>query len=108
MNNNYDNKKFVAMGTKISPAAAEVWDAICEARKTDTYHMLQNFIHTMIRAAADFHALNPDIQKILTMLDTDAGWQKAFNLCAPMLIRRSARWCSSWNRKGARASELSW
>ena len=82
-NNNDDNKKFVAMGTKISPAAAEVWDAICEARKTDTYHMLQNFIHAMIRAAADFHALNPDIQKILTMLDTDAGWQKAFNLCAP-------------------------
>lgn len=75
--------KFVAMATKISPAAAEVWDAICQARQTDTYHMLQNFIYTMIRAAADPHALNPDIQKILTMLDTDAGWQKAFNLCAP-------------------------
>ena len=71
------------MSTKISPAAAEVWDAICQARQTDTYHMLQNFIYTMIRAAADPHALNPDIQKILTMLDTDAGWQKAFNLCAP-------------------------
>ena len=75
--------KFVPMATKISPAAAEVWDAICQARQTDTYHMLQNFIYTMIRAAADPHALNPDIQKILTMLDTDAGWQKAFNLCAP-------------------------
>ena len=77
------DEKFVAMSTKISPAAAEVWDAICQARQTDTYHMLQNFIYTMIRAAADHHALNPDIQKILTMLDTDAGWQKAFNLCAP-------------------------
>lgn len=75
--------KFVPMATKISPAAAEVWDAICQARQTDTYHMLQNFIYTMIRAAADPHALNPDIQKILTMIDTDAGWQKAFNLCAP-------------------------
>ena len=77
------DKKFEQMATKISPAAAEVWDAICQARQTDTYHMLQNFIYTMIRAAADPHALNPDIQKILTMLDTDAGWQKAFNLCAP-------------------------
>ena len=77
------NKKFEQMATKISPAAAEVWDAICQARQTDTYHMLQNFIYTMIRAAADPHALNPDIQKILTMLDTDAGWQEAFNLCAP-------------------------
>ena len=75
--------KFLVMGTKVSQDAAVVWDAICQARQTDTYHMLQNFIYTMIRAAADPHALNPDIQKILTMLDTDAGWQKAFNLCAP-------------------------
>ena len=66
-----NDEKFVPMATKISPAAAEVWDAICQARQTDTYHMLQNFIYTMIRAAADPHALNPDIQKILTMLDTD-------------------------------------
>ena len=78
-----NDEKFVPMGTKISPAAAEVWDAICQSRQTDTYHMLQNFIYTMIRAAADPHALNPDIQKILTMLEADAGWQKAFNLCAP-------------------------
>ena len=67
--------KFVPMGTKISPAAAEVWNSICDSMGTDTYHMLQNFIHTMIRAAADPHALNPDIQKILTMLETDAGWR---------------------------------
>ena len=75
--------KFVPMGTKISPAAAKVWNAICKSIGTDTYHILQNFIYTMIRAAADPHALNPDIQKILTMLEADAGWQKAFNLCAP-------------------------
>lgn len=83
--------KFVPMATKISPAAAEVWDAICQARQTDTYHMLQNFIYTMIRAAADPHALNPDIQKILTMLDTDAGWQNAFNLCAPNVKSKVAQ-----------------
>ena len=90
-NNNDDNKKFAEMATKISPAAAEVWNEICEARKTNTYHMLQNFIYTMIRAAADYHALNPDIQKILTMLETDAGWQKAFNLCAPNADTRVAQ-----------------
>lgn len=77
------DEKFVPMGTKVSKNAAIVWDAICQARQTDTYHMLQNFIYTMIRAAADPHGVNPDIQKILTMLDTDAGWQNAFNLCAP-------------------------
>lgn len=78
-----NDEKFVPMGTKVSKNAAIVWDAICQARQTDTYHMLQNFIYTMIRAAADPHGVNPDIQKILTMLDTDAGWQNAFNLCAP-------------------------
>lgn len=83
MNKKKQPDKFVVMATKISPDDAVVWDAICQARQTDTYHMLQNFIYTMIRAAADPHALNPDIQKILTMLDTDASWQKAFNLCAP-------------------------
>lgn len=91
MNNNDNDKKYAEMATKISPAAAEVWNEICEARKTNTYHMLQNFIYTMIRAAADFHALNPDIQKILTMLETDAGWQKAFNLCAPNADTRVAQ-----------------
>lgn len=91
MNNNDNDKKYAEMATKISPAAAEVWNEICEARKTNTYHMLQNFIYTMIRAAADYHALNPDIQKILTMLETDAGWQKAFNLCAPNADTRVAQ-----------------
>lgn len=80
-----NDEKFVVMATKVSPDDAVVWDAICQARQTDTYHMLQNFIYTMIRAAADPHTLNPDIQKILTMLEADAGWQKAFNLCAPNL-----------------------
>ena len=75
--------KFLNMSTKISPDAAVVWNEICKNLATDTYHLLQNFIYTMIRAAADPHALNPDIQKILTMLEADAGWQKAFNLCAP-------------------------
>ena len=75
--------KFVPMGTKISPAAAVVWDAICQARQTDTYHMLQNFIYTMIRAAADPHGLNPEIEKIMTMLEADSGWQSAFNLANP-------------------------
>lgn len=75
--------KFLNMSTKISPDAAVVWNEICKNLNTDTYHLLQNFIYTMIRAAADTHALNPDIQKILTMLEADAGWQNAFNLCAP-------------------------
>ena len=86
-----NDEKFVPMGTKVSQDAAVVWDAICQARQTDTYHMLQNFIYTMIRAAADPHGVNTDIQKILSMLDTDAGWQNAFNLCAPNVKAKVAQ-----------------
>ena len=90
MNKKQSEDKFVPMGTKISPAAAEVWNSICDSIGTDTYHILQNFIYTMIRAAADPHALNPEIQKILTMLEADAGWQKAFNLCASIIVSNTS------------------
>jgi hypothetical protein len=78
-----NDEKFVSMATKVSPDAAEVWNAVCDSLKTDTYHMLQNFIYMVNRAAADPHKVNPDIQKLLTMLESDAGWQHAFNLVAP-------------------------
>ena len=87
---NHDNKA-VPMGTKISPAAAEVWNAICDSLRTDTYHMLQNFIYMTIRAAADPHKVNPDIQKLLAMLESDAGWQRAFNLVAPNTVLKVAQ-----------------
>ena len=78
-----DETKFVPMGTKIDPAMAEVWDAVCQALGTDTYHMLQHFIYTMCRAASEQHELTPEIKKLMAMLDTDVGWQNALNLCAP-------------------------
>lgn len=78
-----EQKKFVPMGTKISPSAAVVWDAICNSLETDTYHMLQQFIYAMIRAASDQHRLSPEIQQLIDNLDLDAGWQRAFNLVAP-------------------------
>ena len=74
---------FEPMGTKISPAMAVVWDAVCEALGTDTYHMLQHFIYAMIRAASSQHDKSPEIQKLLDLLDLDPGWQNAINLCAP-------------------------
>lgn len=78
-----NDEKFKQMATKISPAAAEVWDSICQALQTDTYHLLQAFIYTMIRAASDAHGLNADIQRLLTILELDSGWQNAFNSCSP-------------------------
>ena len=76
--NNYEPK-----GTKISPAMAVVWDAVCEALGTNTYDLIQQFIYAMIRAASEQHDKSPEIQRLLDALDLDPGWQNAINLCAP-------------------------
>lgn len=76
-------QRFEPMGTKVSPEAAALWNAVCNALDTDTYHLLQQFIYSMIRAASPQHYLTPDIQRLLNLLDVDPGWQQAINLCAP-------------------------
>ena len=76
-------EKFEPMGTKVAPWAASVWNAICEALETDTYHMLQQFIYAMIRGASEQHNKSPEIERLMQALDLDAGWQNAINLCAP-------------------------
>jgi hypothetical protein len=80
---NKDQDKFEPMGTKIDPAMAVVWNAVCQALGTDTYHLLQQFIYAMIRMASDAHAKTPEVEKLMTLLDSDAAWQNAINLCAP-------------------------
>ena len=78
-----DNQGFEPKGTKISPAMAVVWDAVCEALGTNTYDLIQQFIYAMIRAASEQHEKSPEIQRLLDALDLDPGWQNAINLCAP-------------------------
>lgn len=70
------------MGTKVTQWAADAWNEICEALHTDTYHLLQQFIYAMIRGASQGHDVSPEIQRLLSALDLDAGWQNAINLCA--------------------------
>lgn len=77
------DEKYEPMGTKVAPWAAEVWNAVCNALGTDTYHMLQQFIYAMIRAASEQHEKTPDVQRLLDALELDPGWQNAINLCAP-------------------------
>lgn len=71
------------MGTKVAPWAAEVWNAVCDALGTDTYHLLQQFIYAMIRSASEQHEKTPDVQRLLDAIELDPGWQNAINLCAP-------------------------
>ena len=77
------DERFEQLGTKIDPSMAEVLNACCDAMGVDVYHLLQWFAYTIVKASAPMHSLDPRIQKLMTMLDRDAGWQTAFNLCNP-------------------------
>ena len=77
------DERFEQLGTKIDPAMAEVLNVCCDAMGVDVYHLLQWFAYTIVKASAPMHNLDPRIQKLMTMLDRDAGWQNAFNLCNP-------------------------
>ena len=76
-------KKFEGLGTKIDPAMFEVLNACCDALGVNVYHLIQWFAYTLIKAAAPWHELDPRIQKILSMMESDAGWQQAFNIANP-------------------------
>lgn len=82
-------ERFEQLGTKIDPAMAEVLDACCNAMGVDVYHLLQWFAYTIVKASAPMHSLDPRIQKLMTMLDRDAGWQTAFNICNPDKLKVS-------------------
>ena len=83
------DERFEQLGTKIDPAMAEVLNACCDAMGVDVYHLLQWFAYTIVKASAPMHSLDPRIQKLMTMLDRDAGWQTAFNLCNPDRLKVS-------------------
>lgn len=83
------DERFEQLGTKIDPAMAEVLNACCDAMGVDVYHLLQWFAYTIVKASAPMHNLDPRIQKLMTMLDRDAGWQTAFNLCNPDRLKVS-------------------
>ena len=76
-------ERFEQIGSKIDPAMAEVLNACCDALQVDIYHLIQWFCYVIVKASAPMHALDPRIQKLMAMLESDAGWQNAFNLCNP-------------------------
>ena len=82
-----NSEQFEQLGTKIDPAMAEVLNAVCDSLQVDIYHLLQWFCYTLIRAAAPMHRLDPRIQKLMTMMESDSGWQQAFNLANRKQLR---------------------
>lgn len=77
------DEKYVGMGTKVSPGEAEVINAICDSLGVEVYYLLQQFLYTLIRAAGGWHNITTEIDQILTLMDIDADWQNAFNICNP-------------------------
>ena len=81
MSNN--KEPYELLQTKISPQQAELLDAICNVLGVNTYQIFQMFFYVLCKASAPSHELSPVIRKIMTMLETDAAWNEAFNMANP-------------------------
>lgn len=79
--NNKEN--YVLLQTKVSPQQAELLDAICNVLGVNTYQIFQMFFYTLCKASSPMHELSPEIRKLMTMMETDAGWAEAFNMANP-------------------------
>ena len=83
MSNNGDNRKYEGVSVKLSPDQYVLLNAICDALGVNTYQIFQMFFYTLCKAAAPMHELSPEIRKIMTLMETDAGWANAFNMANP-------------------------
>ena len=83
--NNKEN--YVLLQTKISPQQAELLDAICNVLGVNTYQIFQMFFYTLCKASAPMHELSPEIRKLMTLMETDAGWAEAFNMANPERLK---------------------
>lgn len=79
--NNKEN--YVLLQTKVSPQQAELLDAICNVLGVNTYQIFQMFFYTLCKASSPMHELSPEIRKLMTLMETDAGWAEAFNMANP-------------------------
>lgn len=80
---NNNPEKYEQIGSKISPDQMKVLNACCDAMGVDIYHLMQWFCYAIIKMAAPVHEIGPRTKKLMTILDTDADWQRAFNLANP-------------------------
>ena len=78
-----NKEPYELLQTKISPQQAELLDAICNALGVNTYQIFQMFFYTLCKASAPMHELSPEIRKLMTLMETDAGWAEAFNMANP-------------------------
>lgn len=76
-------EKYEVVSVKIAPDKYELLNAICDALGVNSYQIFQMFFSVLAKAASPMHKLSPEIQKLMTLMETDAGWAEAFNLANP-------------------------
>lgn len=82
-----NKEPYELLQTKVSPQQAALLDAICNVLGVNTYQIFQMFFYVLCKASAPMHELSPEIKKIMTLMETDAGWAEAFNLANPNELR---------------------
>lgn len=97
-----NNEGHVVLSVKISPDQAVLLNAICDTLGVNTYQIFQMFFYTLMRASAPMHELSPEIQKIMTFMETDASWAEAFNMANPndLRVARAILILEQENKKG--------
>lgn len=71
------------VSVKLSAEQVELLNTICNILGVNSYQIFQMFFYTLMRASAPMHELSPEIQKIMTFMETDASWAEAFNMANP-------------------------
>jgi hypothetical protein len=97
-----NNEGHVVLSVKISPDQAVLLNAICDTLGVNTYQIFQMFFYTLMRASSPMHELSPEIQKIMTYMETDASWSEAFNMANPndLRVARAILILEQENKKG--------
>jgi hypothetical protein len=97
-----NNEGHVVLSVKISSDQAVLLNTICDTLGVNTYQIFQMFFYTLMRASSPMHELSPEIQKIMTYMETDASWAEAFNMANPndLRVARAILILEQENKKG--------
>ena len=74
---------YVNVSTKVPVHIAALLNLIAKAKGVETYELLQLAIQAIITAAKAETDLSPTMKLLMSMIDIDGNWQRAFNLCSP-------------------------
>ena len=75
-----DKKKFIPVGTKVSPEARQRLIAIEEKKGFSEYDLLQMFCDVAIRRMDDRHNLSYDMETLIQLMDGMKNWKTSIRL----------------------------